>query len=425
MLRKSRSRKKNRWFRPLGEDMKRKQWGQGKYQIMRLFNPFFKKEKAMKYKKIFIFIVLGIFFVQGVAMGANCPDGMDVAVSGDAYVEVGATIDYTCEGSPEEGTFAWTCSDGLEITDGETADTAIVEASDTPSGAIGVEWVNCEYTVSGTGDEEDKVCEDEMEITIYDPMMTAPIDDTIHLTTDALSLTGSLGDDGLDDLIFWKSIIEDSEEDLGTGTPLSTTVSEEAAESELWMYVGEDAESAIQTSVGITVYLANAATGAADDIYPGKIAWSLTETDVYEIIADRAFDALEALNDVDGSLYPERYRFNEENRAGAKGAMVTALSSASDSAWSTDLRGQTIDTELSGSAGESGLFGCLEVDYGVKADWAKVILGQDFTDISLTFGITLEVEVWGGTLEGGADFEYDPFGEDPDPQFLIQWGTEL
>jgi len=115
-------------------------------------------------KKTFLWIVGSVIMFSNIGMSVDnlpCDLGLVVTVTGDKYVKVGATIDYTCEGSPAGGTYAWTHSDGFSLTADE--DTATVTAQATP---IGDQWVNCEYTVAGTGDEADKVCEGQVDVTI-------------------------------------------------------------------------------------------------------------------------------------------------------------------------------------------------------------------------------------------------------------------
>ena len=116
-----------------------------------------KYTKLMNIKLGLLLVLMSSIFtaVQYSYGGTNCPNGINVAVSGDQYVEVGATTQYTCLGTPSGGTYAWTCSSGFTISAIEGTATAV--AGITPSGD---QWVKCLYTV-----EADE-CEDEMTVTI-------------------------------------------------------------------------------------------------------------------------------------------------------------------------------------------------------------------------------------------------------------------
>ncbi len=129
----------------------------------------------------------------------NCPNGLSVSISGDQYMNVGTSKDYTCTGSPSGGTFNWTCSSGFTITSGQTASTATVQARSTPSGAKDDQFLKCKYTVA-SGDD----CEDEKKITIVKIAVT-PTTMNVVESKNSSSFTCTVSPTGLSPTYKWLS----------------------------------------------------------------------------------------------------------------------------------------------------------------------------------------------------------------------------
>jgi len=371
------------------------------------------------------------------AKACNSPDGFKdliVEIEGPEYVEVGTINEYTLnatttlkDGSMKQiagdGDYIWTYPSEFTLVAGTSDKNQTIQlvASTTVSKTIGDKTISC----SIDNDEWSGDCDAELKITIIKPTINTPKNNTIGVTSQALNLTGSLGNNNLNNFIVWKQTGTQTTA-LGTGANLSTTISQ-SGEVTLSMYVGESAAKSYATTVGLFVYIANATTGKLEDIIPlsERLKWEMSENRFNNLIAGLIIKECKKLNNEFGDP-----RYTEQNDAllsNSKQRIVSIFSTAFDNAWGKDLVGRSITYKPTGKAFEegfwNGLYSMIDVSVTIKADWKAVIKDADYKSITIPYTTGLHyIFPDGSGISGGGRNEWDPFDkEDPKPTLFFEY----